>query len=53
MPDNDDLATYSVWIKDGLEANDYYLTLDEAKSLQFELKTLGYESQIVDTKEAK
>ena len=39
-------SVYSVWVKDGLEANDYYLTLDEAKALQFELKVLGYESKI-------
>lgn len=39
-------SVYSVWIKDSLEANDYYLTLDEAEALQFELKVLGYESEI-------
>ena len=45
------MSTYSVWIKDGLEANAYYLTLDQAEALQFELKVLGYESKIVDMKE--
>ena len=39
---------YSVWIEDSLEANSHYLTLDEAKELQYELKLDGYNSEIVD-----
>jgi hypothetical protein len=43
---------YSVWIEDGLEANDYYLTLEEAIVLKAELKLDGYDSEIVNMKEA-
>ena len=43
---------YSVWIEDSLEANDYYLTLEEAIVLKAELKLDGYDSEIVNMKEA-
>ncbi len=43
--------TYSVWIEDSLEANDYYLTLEEAIVLKAELKLEGYDSEIVNMNE--
>jgi len=43
---------YSVWIEDGLEANAVYLTLEEAKDMQFELMLDGYDSEIVNMKES-
>jgi len=43
---------YSVWLEDSLEANDYYLTLEEAIVLKAELKLEGYDSEIVNMKEA-
>jgi hypothetical protein len=42
---------YSVWIEDSLEANDYYLTLEEAKEIQYELMLDGYDSEIVNMEE--
>lgn len=34
---------YSVWYVNGDEANDYYLTLDQAKALAAECEADGYE----------
>ena len=52
VPTHKGKRVYSVWIEDGLEANDYYLTLEEAIVLKAELKLDGYDSEIVNMKEA-
>ena len=44
-------STYTVVVKDGLVANSYLLTLDEAQALQFELKILGYQTALKETNE--
>ncbi len=43
---------YSVWIEDGLEANDYYLTLEEANEFikYYEFDSFEWHGQMYDVK---